>query len=265
MSLRDTILTKEQRERYTRQLLLKEIGEEGQKKLISSKVLVIGVGGLGSPIVIYLAAAGIGTIGIADNDTVELSNLQRQIIHSSADIDKPKVTSAKEKLKALNPEVEVITYYERITQSNITKLISDYDFVLDATDNFESKFLINDACVAVNKPFSHGGIYGFMGQTLTYLPGFACYRCIFEEPPENRKSRNDARHSQHGGLPVIGVTPGIIGIIQATEAIKYLLGTGNLLTNTLLTVDLLTMEFRKIEIEKNPDCPACGKVTAKDL
>ncbi len=254
-------LSKEQKTRYARQLLLKEIGENGQKKLFKSKVLIIGMGGLGSPIAMYLAAAGIGSIGIADNDTVELSNLQRQIIHSTLDIGKPKVISAKEKLKTLNPEVKIITYHERITRDNITRLIEDYDFILDATDNFESKFLINDACVSMDKPFSHGGIYGFMGQTLTYIPGSACYRCIFESPPETRENKNLKHTPASGqkGLPVIGVSPGIIGTIQATEAIKYLLGIGELLTNFLLTVDLLTMEIRKIEIEKNPDCPVCGR------
>ncbi len=252
-------LNEKQKERYTRQLLLEEIGEREQEKLFNSKVLIIGLGGLGSPIAMYLAAAGVGTLGIADNDTVELSNLQRQIIHFTPDINRPKVISAKEKLKSLNPEVEIITYHEKITQKNITKLIEGYDFIIDATDNFESKFLINDTCVSMDKPFSHGGIYGFMGQTLTYIPGYACYRCIFEEPPKNTEEENSPNTSGRTNLPVIGVSPGVIGTIQATEALKYLLGIGNLLTNTLLTVDLLTMEFRKIEIEKNPDCPVCGR------
>ncbi len=248
-------LSKEQKERYARQLLLEEVGEKGQEKLLNSKVLIIGAGGLGSPMAMYLAAAGVGTIGIADGDKVELSNLQRQIIHSTREIDESKVISVRKRLKALNPEVEVITYYERITPDNITRLIKEYDFVLDATDNFESKFLINDTCVSTNKPFSHGGIYGFMGQTLTYTPGFACYRCVFEAPPEES---DETISGGRGGLPVIGVSPGVIGTIQATEALKYLLGIGKLLTNTLLTVNLLTMEFTKIEVEKNPDCPVCG-------
>ena len=247
-------LTESQIERYSRHIILKEVGGKGQQKLLDSKVLIIGAGGLGAPIALYLAAAGIGTIGIADADTVDLSNLQRQVIHFTPDIGKPKVISAKEKIEAINPDVQVRTYHEWISAANIMAIIKEYDFVVDGTDNFAAKFLINDACVLAGKPYSHGGILQFVGQTITVLPGKStCYRCIFPTPPPK-----DAipTCSQAG---VIGVLPGVIGSIQATEAIKFLLGKGELLTGRILMYDALGMKFRDVAINRNPLCPVCGE------
>ncbi len=247
------MLTEEQIERYSRHIILKEVGGKGQKKLFDGRVLIIGAGGLGSPIALYLAAAGVGTIGLADADDVDLSNLQRQIAHHTKDIGIPKVLSAKEKMVAMNPDVQVNTYQTWVSAANIGELIADYDFIIDGTDNFAAKFLINDACVLGNKPYSHGGILQFDGQTMTVQPGeSACYRCLFPAPPPK-----DAipTCSQAG---VIGVLPGVLGTIQATEAIKFLLGTGELLTDRLLTYNALRMRFREVPIRKNPKCPICG-------
>ena len=247
-------LTETQIERYSRHIILKEVGGKGQQKLLESKVLIIGAGGLGAPIALYLAAAGIGTIGIADADDVELSNLQRQVIHFTPAIGKPKVLSAKEKIQAITPDVQVRTDHEWINAANIMEIIRDYDFVVDGTDNLAAKFLINDACVLAGKPYSHGGILQFVGQTITVLPGeSACYRCIFPTPPPK-----DAipTCSQAG---VIGVLPGVIGSIQATEAIKFLLGKGELLAGRLLMYDALKMKFRDVAIKRNSHCPLCGE------
>jgi molybdopterin/thiamine biosynthesis adenylyltransferase len=248
------MLTETQIERYSRHIILKEVGGKGQKKLLDGRVLIIGAGGLGSPIALYLAAAGVGTIGIADADDVDLSNLQRQVIHFTPDVGKPKVESAREKMEAINPDVRVRTYKEWVSAANIGSIIADYDFVIDGTDNFAAKFLINDACVLAGKPYSHGGILQFVGQTITILPDQStCYRCIFPEPPPK-----DAipTCSQAG---VIGVLPGVIGSIQATEAIKFLLGKGELLTGRILMYDALGMKFRDVEIKRNPACPVCGE------
>ena len=217
-------MTDEQIERYSRHIILKEVGAKGQKKLLKGKVLIIGAGGLGAPAAMYLAAAGVGTIGIVDADEVDLSNLQRQIIHSTADIGKAKVKSAKETMNAMNPDVEVKTYRMFVDASNIRELIREYDFIIDGTDNFPAKFLINDACVLEKKPFSHAGIIRFKGQLMTYVPG-----------------------------------EGVIGSLQAMEAIKYLIGVGDLLTGYLLTFDALTMEFHKVKLPKDThDCAVCG-------
>jgi molybdopterin/thiamine biosynthesis adenylyltransferase len=246
-------LTEEQRERYSRHIMLAQIGEAGQQKLLSSKVLLIGAGGLGSPAAIYLAAAGIGTIGIVDPDKVELTNLQRQILHHTSDLGVEKVKSAQTRMQALNPDVTVKAYHELIKADNIRNIIHEYDFVIDATDNFPAKFLINDACFFEKKPFSHAGVLRFDGQMITVLPGkTACFRCVFYSPP----TADVARSSSSAGI--LGVLPGVIGTLQATEAIKYLLGIGNLLTDTLLTYNLLTMEFRKVRLPRNLDCPLCG-------
>ena len=247
-------LSDSQIERYSRHIILKEVGGKGQQKLLDARVLIIGAGGLGAPIALYLAAAGVGTIGIADADDVDLSNLQRQVIHFTPDIGKPKVVSAREKIEAINPDVRVRTYQEWISAANIREIIEEYDFVVDGTDNFAAKFLINDACVLAGKPYSHGGILQFVGQTITVLPGQStCYRCIFPTPPPK-----DAipTCSQAG---VIGVLPGVIGSLQATEAIKYILGTGDLLTGRLLTYDALRMKFREVPINRNSRCPVCGE------
>jgi adenylyltransferase/sulfurtransferase len=246
-------LTNEQIERYSRQIILKEVGGKGQEKLLNSKVLVIGAGGLGSPVLLYLAAAGIGTLGIVDSDKVDITNLQRQVIHFTDDLKKEKVLSAKEKIEKINPDVHVITYNTRVDASNIREIIKEYDFIIDGTDNFPAKFLINDACYFEKKPYSHGGILRFQGQTMTYTPGNACYRCIFETPPPK------------GVIPscseagIIGAMAGLLGVIQASEAIKYLLSTGELLTNKLLFVDILNLEFRVINIKRNKKCPLCSE------
>lgn len=248
------MLTEQQIERYSRHIILKEVGGKGQKKLFDGKVLIIGAGGLGSPIALYLAAAGVGTIGIADADVVDLSNLQRQIAHHTKDIGVPKVESAREKMEAMNPDVTVKTYQAWVSAANIAEIVADYDFVIDGTDNFAAKFLINDACVLAGKPYSHGGILQFDGQTMTVRPGESpCYRCLFPAPPPK-----DAipTCSQAG---VIGVLPGVLGTIQATEAIKYLLGKGDLLTGRLLTYSALRMKFREVPVKKNPKCPVCGE------
>jgi molybdopterin/thiamine biosynthesis adenylyltransferase len=246
-------LSEEQITRYSRHILLKEVGGKGQKKLLDGRVLIIGAGGLGSPIALYLAAAGVGTIGIADADEVDLSNLQRQVIHATPDLGKAKVLSAKETMLAINPELTVNAYETWVCAENIAGMIADYDFVIDATDNFAAKFLINDACVLAGKPFSHGGILQFDGQTMTVKPGESpCYRCIFPEPPPKEVIPSCSRAG------VIGVLPGVVGTLQATEAIKYLLGAGDLLTGRLLTYNALRMRFREVPVKKNSECPICG-------
>lgn len=247
-------LTDQQIERYSRQIILAEIGGAGQEKLLSSKVLIVGAGGLGAPAAIYLAAAGVGTIGIIDNDKVDLTNLQRQIIHHTSDLGSKKVDSAKAKIKAINPDVTVQTYQLKATAKNISEVIQQYDFVIDGTDNFPAKYLVNDACYFAKVPFSHAGILQFYGQMITVLPGeTTCYRCIFRSPPP----AGVVPSCSEAG--VLGVVAGVIGCLQATEAIRYLLGIGELLTSALLTYDALDMDFRVIRLKRNPDCPLCGE------
>jgi thiazole biosynthesis adenylyltransferase ThiF len=248
-------MTDEQIERYSRHIILKEVGAKGQKKLLNAKVLIIGAGGLGAPAAMYLAAAGVGTIGIVDADEVDLSNLQRQIIHSTADIGKPKVKSAKETMNAMNPDVQVKTYHMFVDSTNIRELIREYDFVIDGTDNFPAKFLINDACVMEKKPFSHAGIIRFKGQLMTYVPGEGpCYRCVFKNPPP----KDAVPTCKQAG--VIGAMGGVIGSLQAMEAIKYIVGVGKLLTGHLLTYDAVDQEFRKIKLPSDTSkCPVCGE------
>lgn len=252
--------TDEQLERYSRHIILKDIGIEGQEKMIKGKVLIIGTGGLGAPAALYLAAAGVGTIGLVDGDVVDRTNLQRQVIHFTPDIGKPKVISAKEKIIQINPEVKVNTYQELAMANNILDLIKDYDFIIDGTDNFPAKFLINDACVMAKKPFSHGGILRFDGQAMTYTPGNTCYRCVFNEPPP----KNAVPSCSQAGI--LGAVAGILGTIQATEALKYLIGKGELLTNKLLIFNALNMNFRTVKLTCNVHCPVCsGKATIKEL
>jgi molybdopterin-synthase adenylyltransferase len=240
-------------ERYSRHIILQEVGVEGQKKIGNARVLIIGAGGLGSPAALYLAAAGVGTIGIADADNVDLSNLQRQVIHFTEDVGTPKVSSAARKMKAINPDVKVIEYREFLNSSNITGIIKEYDFVLDGTDNFAAKFLINDACVFEDIPFSHGGILRFAGQTMTVKPhDSACYRCVFEEPPP----ANLVPTCSSAGI--LGAIAGMLGTIQAAEALKFITGVGEPLYNSLLTFDAKKMDFRKIPIRRNSHCPICG-------
>ncbi len=249
-----TDIKQKQKERYHRHLILRNFGEEGQKKLLNSKILVIGVGGLGSPVLLYLAAAGVGTIGIADDDVVDVSNLQRQIIHFTTDVNLPKVDSAEQKINALNPDVTVIKYHKVIDAENILETIKKYHFVIDCTDNFSSKFLINDACVMAKIPYSHGGVMQYHGQTLTVIPDqTACYRCVYNEPPP---ADSNIHASEIG---ILGVIPGILGTIQAAEAIKHIAGVGNLLTNALMTFNAETMNFQKIKLKKQKACPLCGE------
>lgn len=241
-------LGKEQMERYSRQIALPEIGIEGQEKLLAGRVLVIGTGGLGSPACLYMAAAGVGTLGIMDGDSVDLSNLQRQIIHRTEDIGTAKAESARQKINSLNADVEVVTYNERLWAGNALSILKDYDFVIDCTDNFASKFLIADACHFSGVPYSHAGIAGFSGQTMTVKPGeTACYRCIFRDQPPEEAPRGP-----------IGAVAGVIGVLQAHEAIKFLSGAGMPLYNKLLVFDALLSSFRTVELARSASCPLCG-------
>jgi molybdopterin/thiamine biosynthesis adenylyltransferase len=247
-------LTEQQIERYSRQIILEQVGGTGQEKLLSSKVLIVGAGGLGSPAALYLAAAGVGTIGIIDSDKVDLTNLQRQIIHQTNDIGAEKINSAKTKILAINPDISVHTHNAKASAENISEIVRQYDFVIDGTDNFPAKFLVNDACYFEKVPFSHAGILRFHGQLITVLPGeTTCYRCIFRSAPPAGAVPSCAEAG------VLGALAGVIGCLQATEAMKYLLGTGHLLTNALLTYNALTMEFRKVRLNRNPNCPLCGE------
>ena len=248
MSLND-----EQIERYSRHIILKDVGVEGQEKIRTGKVLVIGTGGLGAPVALYLAAAGVGTLGLVDPDNVELSNLQRQVIHFTPDVGKPKVLSASEKIQAINPDVKIVTYQTRALADNIAAIVKDYDFVIDGTDNFAAKFLINDACVFAAKPFSHGGILRFDGQTMTYKPGHACYRCLFGGPPP----KNAVPTCSQAG--VLGPVAGMLGTIQAAEALKFLIGKGELIVDRLLIFNALDMRFREVAVRRNPRCRVCGE------
>lgn len=248
-------LTNEQIERYSRHILLPQVGGKGQQKILSGRVLVIGTGGLGAPAAMYLAAAGVGHIGLVDFDVVDLSNLQRQIIHQTKDVGRPKIQSGRETIQAMNPDVTVHTYHEKVNSANIRDIIrdQDYDFIIDGTDNFPAKFLINDACVLEKKAYSHAGVLRFQGQLMTYVPGKGpCYRCLFPAMPP----KDAVPTCRQAG--VFGVMGGVIGTLQATEALKYILEAGDLLTGHLLTYDALTMTFRKIKIPQNHDCAVCG-------
>lgn len=242
-------MNSDQQVRYARHISLPQIGVEGQQTLLESRVLVIGAGGLGSPAALYLAAAGVGEIGLIDADVVDLSNLQRQILHATPDLDVPKVDSAARKLVALNPEVKVVPYQARFQMENAGKWLPHYQIVLDATDNFASKFAVAAACHQHQTPYVHAGILAFQGQVMTVLPGrTACYRCVF----------GDAAPAP--GVPAgpMGPVPGVIGAIQAMEAIKYLLGMGELLTDRLLVFNALAMRFREVPLTRNPRCPVCA-------
>lgn len=241
----------EQRERYARHFVLQEMGETGQKQLLNSRVLVVGAGALGSAALYYLAAAGVGTLGIADGDRVDRSNLQRQILHSEERLGMEKATSAQKTLSRLNSDVKIQVYPHRVTPDNIQAMIREYDFVIDATDRFEAKFLINDACVLERKPYVHAGIVRFGGQVMTYVPGAGpCLRCLMEEVPHHAPISNQ--------VGVLGACVGVLGSIQATEAIKYLLGIGQLLTGRILQFDGLGMTFRISRMGASPACKVCG-------
>ncbi|MGD9010614.1 MAG: HesA/MoeB/ThiF family protein [Desulfobacteraceae bacterium] len=251
-------LTDKQRERYSRQLVLDAVGEDGQQKISDASVLVIGTGGLGSPVLLYLAAAGVGTLGVADGDVVDHSNLQRQIIHSTSDVGRPKVDSAAEKLSRLNPDVRLIKHPLMAAPENITQMIDGYDFVVEATDNFETKFLINDACVLAGKPFSHAGVLRMSGQTITVLPGrSACLRCLFDQPPPPGSVPGAAQ------VGILGAVAGTLGTVQATEALKYILGAGVLLQNRLMKLDAQQMRFTTLNIKRNSACKVCGTTAFK--
>ena len=252
-------LRTEQAARYARHLRLPEIGMVGQAKLLASRVLCIGAGGLGSPASLYLAAAGIGTLGIVDADCVELSNLQRQIVHTSARIGTPKVDSAAETLSALNPDVCVTRIRARLTAENALAILADYDVIIDASDNFATRYLVNDAALRLGKPVVHAAIQGFEGQlTVFAAAGAPCYRCVFPEAPP----AEFAPSCQEAG--VLGVLPGVLGVLQATEAIKLILGIGETLTGRLLSYDALSMRFSELGLRPDPECPACGSGAGKE-
>jgi molybdopterin/thiamine biosynthesis adenylyltransferase len=234
--------------------MLAEVGGKGQERLLAGRVLVVGMGGLGCPAGLYLAAAGVGTLGIMDADVVDVSNLQRQVAHATPDIGRPKVESAAEKFRAINPDVRVRTYPIRLTAANAADVLRDYDFVIDAADSLVSKFLIADACHLARIPYSHAGVLNFSGQTMTVRPGATtCYRCLFDAPPEAGAA---PVCSQAG---VLGVVPGVMGTLQAAEAVKFLLGRGELLTDRLLVYDALRADFRATPVKRNPRCPLCGE------
>lgn len=245
-------LTSEQRRRYNRHLILDGFGREGQMRLLNSSVLIVGAGGLGSPIAMYLAAAGVGHIGLVDGDTVSITNLQRQVIHHTSDVGRSKVYSAAEKIKAINPDVKVETYEQYLTEDNALELIRPYDFVVEGSDNFSAKYLVNDACVMLDKPFCIGGINRYSGQVMTHSSGTACYRCLFPEPP----AKEDVETCSVVG--VLGSIAGMLGTVQATEVIKHIAGVGEPLDNALLTFDAQTMQWNRLEFQKNSNCPLCG-------
>ncbi len=246
------MLTKNELEKYDRQIMIAGFGEEGQQRLKRAKVFIAGAGGLGSPIAIYLAAAGIGKIRIVDPETVELSNLNRQVLHWDEDIGRAKVESAREKLERLNQGVQIEGIVETIDEDRVFELIDGYDLIVDALDNFPTRYLLNKAALERKIPFFHGAVYGFEGRAMTIIPGeTACLRCLYRKSPPERKS------------PVIGVTPAVIGCIQATEVIKYLVGIGELLTNRLLIYDGLSLRFTEVRVKKDPDCQDCGHLVTQ--
>ena len=251
--VQDFQYTSEQLIRYSRHFLLPEVGEEGQAKLLQAKVLLVGAGGLGSPAAYYLAAAGVGTLGIIDNDVVDISNLQRQILHANDRVGMPKVESAKKTLEALNPDVKVIPYQAKLTSENIMEIIKDYDLVVDGCDNFPTRYLVNDACVLAGKPNVHGSIFQFEGQATVFYPGKGpCYRCLYPEPPPAEMAPSCAEAG------VLGVLPGLIGVIEALEAIKIILGKGDTLVGRLVHFNTLTMEINTLKLRRDRSCPVCG-------
>jgi len=251
--VQDFQYTPEQLIRYSRHFLLPEVGEDGQAKLLQAKVLMVGAGGLGSPAAYYLAAAGVGTLGIIDNDVVDISNLQRQILHANDRVGMPKVESAKKTLEGLNPDVKVIPYQAKLTSENIMDILKDYDLVVDGCDNFPTRYLVNDACVLTGKPNVHGSIFQFEGQATVFYPGKGpCYRCLYPEPPPAEMAPSCAEAG------VLGVLPGLIGVIEALEAVKLILGKGDTLVGRLLHFNALTMEINTLKLRRDPNCPMCG-------
>ncbi len=247
-------LSKDEIQRYSRHLIMPEVGMEGQLKLKRARVLTIGTGGLGAPLGLYLAAAGVGHLGLVDFDVVDSSNLQRQVTFTTADVGKPKSEAAKARLSALNPAIEIVSYETRLTSDNALEMFRDYDIIVDGTDNFPTRFLVNDACVLLGKPNVYGSIFRFEGQATVFgYPGGPCYRCLYPEPPPPGLVPSCAE----GG--VLGVLPGIVGSIQAMETIKLILGAGEPLVGRLLLFDALAMRFRELKLKKNPECPVCGE------
>jgi molybdopterin/thiamine biosynthesis adenylyltransferase/rhodanese-related sulfurtransferase len=260
-TVKKAFLDSQKLERYARHITMPEVGEEGQIKLLESKVFLVGAGGLGSPAAYYLAAAGVGTLGIIDHDVVDRSNLQRQILHNEGRIGQPKVESAKETLKALNPDIQVVTYRDKLSRENVMDIIRDYDVIVNGCDNFPTRYLINDACVFQKKPLVDGSIFRFEGQVTVFQTGVGpCYRCLFPEPPPPEM----APSCQEAG--VFGVLPGIIGSLQGIEVIKLLLGKGDPLIGRLLIIDTLKMKVREMKVRRDPHCPVCGdNPTIKEL
>ena len=253
MSEQPITLTPEQVKRYSRHIIMGVVGSKGQRTLMGSKALIIGAGGLGSPSAIYLALAGVGTVGIVDFDVVELSNLQRQVLHHTADVGRPKVQSAIDNIKSYNPDVNVVVHETRLESDNAMEIIDQYDLVINGADNFATRYLVNDACYLQNKPLVDGSILIFDGQATVFLPGEGCYRCLFPSPPPPGMVPNCAEAG------VLGALTGLVGSIQATEALKYFLGIGESLSSRLLLVDALSMTFREVRLKKNPNCPLCGE------
>jgi sulfur-carrier protein adenylyltransferase/sulfurtransferase len=249
----DVQLSPNELARYSRHLILPEVGMDGQKRLKASSVLLIGAGGLGSPLALYLAAAGVGRIGLVDFDLVDLSNLQRQVVHGTPDVGRPKLHSARDRIVAINPEVRVDLYETRLTSANAMEMFRPYDIIIDGTDNFPTRYLTNDACVLLKKPNVYGSIFRFEGQASVFFPPHGpCYRCLYPEPPPPGEVPSCAE----GG--VLGILPGVVGVIQATEAVKLILGTGETLIGRLLLYDALTMNFRAFKVKRNANCPVCG-------
>ena len=261
VSARGVELSKDEIERFSRHLILPEVGMEGQKKLKAAKILLIGTGGLGSPLGMYLSAAGIGKLGLVDFDVVDKSNLQRQVIHGTKDVGRPKIVSAREKINDINPHVEVESYETGLTSENAMEIVKNYDIVIDGTDNFPTRYLVNDACVLLNKPNVYGSIFRFEGQnSVFWAEKGPCYRCLYPEPPPPGMVPSCAE----GG--VIGILPGIIGLIQANEAVKLIIGQGSPLIGRFLTFNALDMKFRELKLRKDPNCPICGaNPTIKEL
>jgi sulfur-carrier protein adenylyltransferase/sulfurtransferase len=246
-------LTNEEVQRYSRHLIMPEVGVEGQRRLKAARVLCVGAGGLGSPAALYLTAAGVGTLGLIDFDAVDASNLQRQILHSTRDVGRSKLQSARDRLSALNPDVRIQTHETALTSANALEIFRDYDVIVDGADNFATRYLVNDACVLLGKPNAYGSIFRFEGQASVFAtPGGPCYRCLYPEPPPPGLVPSCAE----GG--VLGVLPGVIGTIQATEAIKLIIGAGRTLAGRLLLYDALTMKFRELKLQRDPECPVCG-------
>ena len=244
--------TEEQIQRYSRHIVMPQVGGKGQRKLMNAKVLLVGAGGLGSPTAMYLAAAGVGTLGLIDADVVDLSNLQRQLLHDTNDVGRLKVDSAEDRINDLNPEVRVVKYPYFVNSENAMEILKDWDIIINGCDNFPTRYLINDACVFLQKPLVDGSILFFEGQATVYMPGKGCYRCVYAAPPPPGMVPSCAE----GG--VLGVLPGIVGCIQAIETIKIILGLGETLNNRLLIFDALTMDFKKLKIRRDPACPVCG-------